>query len=114
MKENGLSVRQAAKKIGISYGYLSRIMTGKSRPDVRVCIALADAFGDPRVDILRYAGWLEDATGSTEIERMVKDDPLLCEALKAFLQIDSKRDREMLLRLAKAVFSIGEAQEARR
>ena len=105
MRDMSFSLRDTAQKIGISPSYLSKIVTGKQRPGAQVCINIADAFGDPRVTILRYAGWLEDddlAAEFAELEQMAKKDPQFKELVEIYRKLDSRQDKDMLLKLVKA------------
>jgi len=108
LRETGLSLRSAAKTIGISSAYLSDIATGKRIPEAGVCNAIADAFGDPRIKILRYAGWLNDDDISVtlaELERMAKKDPQFLELVKLYRNLDGKDEKATLLRIIKAALS---------
>lgn len=108
MREMDLTLRTAADKIGISHPYLSLLTTGKRVPDAAVCGAIADAFGDPRVKVLRYAGWLDEAdivTTHTEMDRLVENDPQFLELVKLYRNVNSEAEKKMLLKILKAAIS---------
>lgn len=108
LREADLTLRAAAEKIGISYPYLSQIMTGKRVPEAAVCVAIADAFGDPRVKVLRYAGWLDDddlQATFTELERLAERDPQFLELIKLYRNLDSHVEKQMLIKMIKAALS---------
>ncbi len=108
MRDMSFSLRDAAQLIDISPSYLSKIVTGKQRPEAQVCIAIADAFGDPRVKVLRYAGWLEDNDKTAifeELERLAEKDPQFKELVEMYRKLDSKKEKEMLLKMVKAALT---------
>ncbi|MBI5712295.1 MAG: helix-turn-helix domain-containing protein [Chloroflexi bacterium] len=107
MRDMSFSLRDAAQRIGISPSYLSKIVTGKQIPEAQVCADIADAFGDPRVKILRYAGWLEDDETAmfAELEQLAKKDAQFQELVEMYRKLDSKKEKEMLLKMVKAALT---------
>ncbi len=108
MEEADLTVREAADKFGISYAYLSQIMMGKRVPEVSVCNAIADTLNEPRVTVLRHAGWLEEddlTTQFAELEQRVKKDAQFREFVVLFLKLESKQEKELLLKMLNAVLT---------
>ena len=59
LSEKGVSLRFAAKQMGISPAHLSYIVSGTNIPDAGVCNAIADFLGIPRVQVYGLAGWLD-------------------------------------------------------
>lgn len=59
LEADQLSLRKAAKGIGIAPSHLSSILNGEKTPDAGVCNAIADFFGIPRVQAYGLAGWLD-------------------------------------------------------
>lgn len=71
LASRGLSAGAAARGIGISHSHLVDILNGKKTPDAGVCNAMAAFFNQPRVEILRLAGWLDDdPSEQNELERV--------------------------------------------
>ena len=52
----GLSLAQAAERVGISKGYLSRIETGMASPSIAVLNRLSEAYGAPLAKLLDTGG----------------------------------------------------------
>jgi len=59
ISEQGISLRTAAKHIGIDIASLCRILNGDTTPNAGVCNLIADYFDIPRVQVYEMAGWLE-------------------------------------------------------
>jgi len=59
MEVNAISLRKAAKQMGIGASHLSNILNGEKVPDAGVCNAIADFLGIPRVQVYGLAGWLD-------------------------------------------------------
>ncbi len=59
LPEREISLRTAAKHIGIDCAFLSRIMNDKKTPNAHVCNLIADYFEIPRVQVYAMAGWLD-------------------------------------------------------
>jgi transcriptional regulator with XRE-family HTH domain len=59
MEVNEISLRKAAKQMGIGASHLSNILNGEKVPDAGVCNAIADFLGIPRVQVYGLAGWLD-------------------------------------------------------
>jgi transcriptional regulator with XRE-family HTH domain len=59
LSEKGVSLRFAAKQMGISPAHLSYIISGINIPDAGVCNAIADFLNTPRVQVYGLAGWLD-------------------------------------------------------
>lgn len=59
LEADKLSLRKAAKGIGIAPSHLSSILNGEKTPDAGVCNAIADFLGIPRVQAYGLAGWLD-------------------------------------------------------
>lgn len=57
MKNNNWSVRETARRAGISHTPLSFILNG-NQPSFETCVALAKAFRVPEEQVLRLAGLL--------------------------------------------------------
>src|SRR5688572_3256147 len=83
MKSRNWSVRETAKKAGISHTPISHAINGE-RPSYKTCIALADAFKTPRETVVRLAGhlptpasWTEELTEWNELyKKLSKEDRL--------------------------------------
>lgn len=58
ISEQGISLRTAAKQIGIDIAFLCRIVNGENTPNAHVCNLIADYFELPRVQVYALAGWL--------------------------------------------------------
>lgn len=72
LSEKGVSLRSAAKDIGIDIAFISRMLSGENTPNAHTCNLIADYFRVPRVQIYALAGWLEieDPLDMTEIESL--------------------------------------------
>jgi transcriptional regulator with XRE-family HTH domain len=51
-QKNYLSLRDAAKKLGISFTYLSKLEHGKEQPSQRLCLEIAFLYRLPEKDLL--------------------------------------------------------------
>lgn len=58
LQRRDISLRTAAKGMGISHSHLSNIMTGHRTPDAGVCNAMAGYLGKRKIEIYYLAGWL--------------------------------------------------------
>ena len=58
-KASGLSIREAARRSGVSNPYLSQIETGQRHPGPRVLQRLAPVYGANLHDLLERAGYVE-------------------------------------------------------
>ncbi len=58
MNKEHWSVRETGRRAGISYTLVSNIVNGE-RPTYDTCVALAEAFSIPKIQILNMAGLLE-------------------------------------------------------
>lgn len=60
-KEKGLSLREAAKRSGISHPYLSQLETGKNtQPTKEIINKIAKGLGTPNGNLLMLAGYIDD------------------------------------------------------
>ncbi|MGH2761318.1 MAG: helix-turn-helix domain-containing protein [Thermoleophilaceae bacterium] len=75
---NELTLRELADRAGISNPYLSQIERGLREPSERVVTALARSLGLPVDEVLREAGFGDDAEPpSTSVEEAIRADPRL-------------------------------------
>lgn len=59
-KEKGLTLREAAKRSGVSHPYLSQIETGKNdNPGLEILMKLAKLYDQPLEDFLRETGHIQ-------------------------------------------------------
>lgn len=59
INEKQVSLRTAAKYIGIDVALLSRILNGQHTPSAKVCNLIADYLSIPRVQVYAMSGWFE-------------------------------------------------------
>jgi len=85
---HGLSLREAARKSGVSNPYLSQIETGKTpSPSPRVLLKLSNAFNFPYRTFMEVAGYLPDT-----VEAIPVSDALILLATK---DLSAKEMREV-------------------
>lgn len=76
LEEKQVSLRTAAKEMGISPAHLSLILNREEVPDAGVCNAIADFLGIPRVQVYGLTGWLDLGE---------QDDEALTDSLSSFV-----------------------------
>ena len=59
INEKQVSLRTAAKNIGIDVALLSRILNGQHTPSAKVCNLIADYLSVSRVQVYAMSGWFE-------------------------------------------------------
>jgi transcriptional regulator with XRE-family HTH domain len=91
--ERGWSVRETARRVGVSPTPISNILSGKGKPGLDVYRGLADAFQVRLEDVLRAAGELPPP-----VEEQRAADPLLDEGIRILTEI-SPGDRPVAVRL---------------
>lgn len=103
LEADKLSLRKAAKGIGIAPSHLSSILNGEKTPDAGVCNAIADFLEIPRVQAYGLAGWLDlgeqdDQELDTLLSSLV-DSPEQIEKLKwIYFSIGDRDAREDFLK----------------
>ena len=60
LQRRGWSQREVARRGGISHSTVSDVLSGQRTPTADFCIAIANAFGTSRADVLTRAGILPD------------------------------------------------------
>lgn len=71
--DKGLGLREAAAKAGITHGYLSQIESDKIRePAPQILQKLAEAYDEPFVLLMQWAGYLEQDELSANQQRALK------------------------------------------
>jgi transcriptional regulator with XRE-family HTH domain len=91
--ERGWSVRETARRVGVSPTPISNILSGKGKPGLDVYRGLADAFQVRLEDVLRVAGELPPT-----VEAQRAADPLLDEGIRILTEIPPG-DRPVAVRL---------------
>ncbi len=101
LKRRNLSLRRAAQEMGISHTTLSRLISGKTRPDVDTCAKLAGFLRFRVSRVLELAGYVEtDAlTGATGL--------LYEEYIGAWRQL-REENREFALRVIRTLLDTPE------
>jgi len=70
IKERGWSMREVARRAGVSHTTIIKVVDGQVVPDVSTARGIARAFGVPAETVLRKAGILTDGSqvsGETEL-----------------------------------------------
>ena len=67
LNDKNWSQNELARKAGVTSGVISLVMTG-TRPGIKVCKAIANAFGVSEETVLKLAGHLEKERGY-DVER---------------------------------------------
>lgn len=103
LEADKLSLRKAAKGIGIAPSHLSSILNGEKTPDAGVCNAIADFLCIPRVQAYGLAGWLDlgeqdDQELDTQLSSLA-DSPEQLKKLKwIYFSIGDRAAREDFLK----------------
>jgi transcriptional regulator with XRE-family HTH domain len=110
LSEKGVSLRSAAKEIGIDIAFVSRMLSGENTPNAHTCNLIADYFRVPRVQIYALAGWLEieDPMDMTEIETLKTLFPEPADQLaieQIYFQIGDHSARKKYIQLFKKIKS---------
>jgi transcriptional regulator with XRE-family HTH domain len=58
IKDRGWSIRELARRAGVSHTSVAKAVSGETRPSPGVCLGIAYAFGELPEDVLRLAGHL--------------------------------------------------------
>ena len=74
IEERGWSLRETARRMGVSHTTAVNIANGRNRPSVKLCRRIAHTFGASPLEIMRMAGLLEPAPADTarleEVKRL--------------------------------------------
>ncbi|MCG2767592.1 MAG: helix-turn-helix domain-containing protein [Anaerolineae bacterium] len=101
LKRRNLSLRRAAQEIDVSHTTLSRLMSGKTRPDVDTCTRIAEFLRLRVSRVLELAGYAEagDLTGT--------DSPLYEQYVGAWREL-REENREFVVRMIQALLDTSE------
>jgi transcriptional regulator with XRE-family HTH domain len=94
-EKNDLSLRELAKKVGVSAAFLSDIELGRRHPSEKVMAAIADALGTTAEKLAKY----DTRPPMEELRRRAAADPTFAIALRRFA--DERRSPEDLIKLLK-------------
>lgn len=65
LKENGWSIREFSRRVGISHTHAARIINAEVIPSAEICSSIARVFKVSPVTVLIYAGLLQERTENT-------------------------------------------------
>ncbi len=105
IREQGWSLREAARRSGLSPTLVSDVVAGRVSPGFDFCVAMARALDLPAEDLLRRAGLLPEPPGFS---------PLAGEILELFAKL-SAEDQQELIEIARLKLArIRRGQRARK
>jgi transcriptional regulator with XRE-family HTH domain len=58
LESRGWSIREMARRAGVSHTAIASALNRKGRPSAELCVAVADALGVPAVEVVQRAGIL--------------------------------------------------------
>lgn len=98
-----------AAELDFAPAHLSRIGTGKTKPNPETCKRIADYFGDPVILVLRLAGWVDDDDITADdfmklFYAAIKDDPDLQLLFEVYQQQKTPAKRHAFVRSIQAAF----------
>ncbi|MBP7692693.1 MAG: helix-turn-helix transcriptional regulator [Anaerolineales bacterium] len=110
-EQRGLSLRGLAAELEVAPAHLSRIATGKTKPNPDTCKRIAEYFGDPVILVLRVAGWVDDEDITADdfmklFYSAIKDDPDLQILFKVYQQQNTPEKRHAFVRSIQAAFGV--------
>jgi len=96
--ELGITLRELARRVGVSAPYLTDLEAGHRHPSPDVLVRIAEALGLPAADLETLDGRL-----SPEVRRWVETQPEVARLLRTMQTSPRKRREEMLRRLRRLV-----------
>jgi transcriptional regulator with XRE-family HTH domain len=107
MEEQELSMRETARRGGISHTWIANVVSERAEPTADFCLGIARALGKPPTLVLRVAGLIPPAPDA--------EDPVLSEAMQLFDQLpEQDQDRVLIFMRALEAAQQEEAEAQRR
>jgi transcriptional regulator with XRE-family HTH domain len=96
--ELGITLREFARRVGVSAPYLTDLEAGRRHPGPEVLVRIAEALGLPPAELEAL-----DTRLSPEVRRWVETQPEVARLLRTLQTTPRRRREEMLRRLRRMV-----------
>jgi len=107
MEEQDLSMRETARRGGISHTWIANVVAERAEPTADFCLGIARALGKPPTLVLRVAGLIPPAPDAENLT--------LTEAIRLFDQLpEEDQDRVLIFMRALEAAQQEEAEAQRR